>query len=67
MLDFCAERGVICDIEFISIDKINEAYERMLKRHEISFRHRHGFVVIGNGQRAECEEQSRSLEPFNAQ
>ena len=31
MLDFCAERGIICDIELISIDKINEAYERMLK------------------------------------
>jgi uncharacterized zinc-type alcohol dehydrogenase-like protein len=30
MLDFCAERGIACDIERISIDKINEAYERML-------------------------------------
>ncbi|MEY2519236.1 MAG: alcohol dehydrogenase [Verrucomicrobiota bacterium] len=31
MLDFCAARGITCDIELISIDKINEAYERMLK------------------------------------
>src|SRR5436853_735319 len=31
MLDFCAERGIACDIERITIDKINEAYERMLK------------------------------------
>ena len=31
MLDFCTERGITCDIEMISIDKINEAYERMLK------------------------------------
>lgn len=31
MLDFCAERGIVCDIETISIQKINEAYERMLK------------------------------------
>ena len=31
MLDFCADRGITCDIELISIDKINEAYERMLK------------------------------------
>src|SRR4051812_20888887 len=31
MLDYCAERGIVCDIEKISIDKINEAYERMLK------------------------------------
>jgi uncharacterized zinc-type alcohol dehydrogenase-like protein len=31
MLDYCAERGIACDIEKISIDQINEAYERMLK------------------------------------
>jgi alcohol dehydrogenase (NADP+) len=31
MLEFCAERGVVSDVEVIPIDKINEAYERMLK------------------------------------
>ena len=31
MLDFCADRGITCDIELIAIDQINEAYERMLK------------------------------------
>lgn len=31
MLDFCAERGIACDIEMIRMDQINEAYERMLK------------------------------------
>ena len=31
MLDFCAERGITCDIEMISIDRINDAYDRMLK------------------------------------
>ncbi len=31
MLDFCAERGIAAEIELITIDKINEAYERMLK------------------------------------
>jgi uncharacterized zinc-type alcohol dehydrogenase-like protein len=31
MLDYCAEHGIVCDIEKIPIDKINEAYERMLK------------------------------------
>ncbi len=31
MLDFCAEHGITSDIELISIDQINEAYERMLK------------------------------------
>ena len=31
MLDFCAEHGITSDIELIPIQKINEAYERMLK------------------------------------
>jgi len=31
MLDYCAERGIVCQIEKISMDQINEAYERMLK------------------------------------
>ncbi len=31
MLDFCAERNITADIEIIPIQKINEAYERMLK------------------------------------
>ena len=31
MLDFCAEHGIVSDIEMIPIQKINEAYERMLK------------------------------------
>ncbi|EJW13423.1 Alcohol dehydrogenase [Rhodovulum sp. PH10] len=31
MLDFCGEHGITSDIEMIPIDKINEAYERMLK------------------------------------
>jgi uncharacterized zinc-type alcohol dehydrogenase-like protein len=31
MLDFCAERGIVADIELIRMDQINAAYERMLK------------------------------------
>jgi alcohol dehydrogenase (NADP+) len=31
MLDFCAEHGITSEIEIIPIQKINEAYERMLK------------------------------------
>lgn len=31
MLDFCAEHGIVSDIEMIPIQKINEAYDRMLK------------------------------------
>jgi len=32
MLDFCAKHGIASDIEMIPIQKINEAYERMLKQ-----------------------------------
>ncbi|QQS43102.1 MAG: NAD(P)-dependent alcohol dehydrogenase [Acidobacteriota bacterium] len=31
MLDFCGEHGITADVEVIPIDKINDAYERMLK------------------------------------
>jgi uncharacterized zinc-type alcohol dehydrogenase-like protein len=31
MLDYCAAHGIACDIEVISIQQINDAYERMLK------------------------------------
>jgi uncharacterized zinc-type alcohol dehydrogenase-like protein len=31
MLDFCAEHGITSDVEIIPIQRINEAYERMLK------------------------------------
>ena len=31
MLDFCAEHDIACDIEMITMNEINGAYERMLK------------------------------------
>jgi uncharacterized zinc-type alcohol dehydrogenase-like protein len=31
MLDFCAEHGIVSDIELINIDQVNGAYERMLR------------------------------------
>jgi uncharacterized zinc-type alcohol dehydrogenase-like protein len=31
MLDYCAEKNITSDVEVISINKINEAYDRMLK------------------------------------
>ena len=31
MLDFCAEKNIVADVEVIPMQKINEAYERMLK------------------------------------
>ncbi len=43
MLDFCAEHGVVSDIEMIRMDQIDEAYERMLAlRRQVPLRHRHG-------------------------
>ena len=31
MLDFCAEKNIVSDVEVISMQQINEAYERLLK------------------------------------
>ncbi len=31
MLDFCGKNNIVCDIEMINADQINEAYERVLK------------------------------------
>ena len=31
MLDFCAEKNIVSDVEVIAMSQINEAYERMLK------------------------------------
>lgn len=31
MLDFCGEHNITCDIELIPIQKINEAYDRLMK------------------------------------
>src|SRR5512133_2551248 len=37
MLDFCAEHGIVSDIEMIGAPQINEAYERML-RSDVKYR-----------------------------
>ena len=37
MLDFCAERGIVSEVETIPAQKINEAYERML-RSDVKYR-----------------------------
>jgi uncharacterized zinc-type alcohol dehydrogenase-like protein len=31
MLDFCAEKGITAEIELTTYDKLNEAYDRVLK------------------------------------
>lgn len=37
MLDFCAERGIVSDIEMIAMHEVNQAYERML-RNDVKYR-----------------------------
>ncbi len=37
MLDFCAEKGIVSDIELIPIQRINEAYDRM-QRSDVKYR-----------------------------
>jgi uncharacterized zinc-type alcohol dehydrogenase-like protein len=37
MLDFCAEHGIVADIEMIPMQQIDEAYERML-RSDVKYR-----------------------------
>lgn len=37
MLDFCGEHNVVCDIEMIDIQNINEAYDR-LKKSDVKYR-----------------------------
>ena len=31
MLDFCAEKGIVADVEMIDIHQVNQAYDRLLK------------------------------------
>jgi len=37
MLDFCAQNNIVSDVEVVPIQKINEAYERML-RSDVKYR-----------------------------
>ena len=48
MLDFCAEHGIVADIELIRVDEINVAYERMLKG-EVKYRFVIDSASLGNG------------------
>jgi len=31
MLDFCAEHGIVSDIEMITMEEINQAWDRVMK------------------------------------
>ena len=48
MLDFCAERGIVSDIEIIPIQQINEAYARML-RSDVKYRFVIDMASLGAG------------------
>ena len=50
MLDFCSQHGFACDIEVIPIQKVNEAYERVVKATSLSLRDRH--ELAGEGLRS---------------
>jgi uncharacterized zinc-type alcohol dehydrogenase-like protein len=47
MLDFCGEHGITADVEVIPIQKINEAYERML-RSDVKYRFSIDMASLGN-------------------
>jgi uncharacterized zinc-type alcohol dehydrogenase-like protein len=47
MLDFCAEHGIVADIEMIRADEINAAYERMLKG-DVKYRFVIDSATLGN-------------------
>jgi len=46
MLDFCAENGVLYDVEVIALQKVNEAYDRVMKS-DVRCR----FVIAMNSQK----------------
>ena len=48
MLDFCAEKGIVAEIEIIPIQKIDEAYDRMQKS-DVKYR----FVIDNNSLNSE--------------
>ncbi len=50
MLDFCAKHGIVSDIELIPIQKINEAYERMLKS-DVKYRFVIDLASLGKDER----------------
>ena len=48
MLDFCGEHNITADVEVIPIQKVNEAYERLLEdRREVPLLDRHGVTPFG--------------------
>ena len=47
MLDFCAEKGIVSDIEMTSVDGLAEAYERVMKG-DVKYRFVIDMATLGN-------------------
>jgi uncharacterized zinc-type alcohol dehydrogenase-like protein len=52
MLDFCAQHNIVSDIELIPIQKINDAYERMLKS-DVKYRFVIDLASLANDEKRE--------------
>src|SRR6202021_2632986 len=59
MLDFCGQHNLNADVEVIPIQKVNEAYERMLKS-DVKYRFR---IDMGSIKSAKAEEQTFPASP----
>src|SRR3546814_5505383 len=55
MLDFCADKGIVSDIEMIRMQQIDEAYDRMVKG-DVKYR-----FVIDNSRSEEHTSELQSL------
>ena len=60
MLDFCAEHGIVSDIEMIAMDRVNEAYERLLKQ-DVKYRFVIDMATLKNRKRAR-QQNTGSIE-----
>lgn len=53
VLDFCAEHGIVADIEMIRADEVNQAYERMIKG-DVKYRFVMDCATLAKGKGAEA-------------
>jgi hypothetical protein len=62
MLDFCGEHGITSDVEVIPIQKVNEAYERMLES-DVKYRSSIDMASL-RSERAPSRSRSRFTGPL---
>ena len=55
MLDYCAEHGIVSDIELIPIQEIDRAYDRMLKS-DVKYRFVIDLASLGQDRQATADE-----------